>query len=77
MNTTTEELLEHALQCSSQDREELAEALVASLGSEVEPESERAHLDEVMRRREEAARGEVDMIPSEEALRRARATLAK
>jgi len=77
MNTTTEELLEHALQCSSQDREELAEALVASLGSEVEPEIERAHLDEVMRRREEAARGEVDMIPSEEALRRARATLAK
>jgi hypothetical protein len=77
MNTTTEELLEHALQCSSQDREELAEALVASLGSEVEPEIERAHLDEVTRRREEEARGKVDMIPSEEALRRARATLAK
>jgi hypothetical protein len=77
MKATAEELLGRALQFSSEDREELAEALVASLGVEIDPEVERAHLDEVMRRREQAARGEVAMIPAEEAFRRARASLAK
>ena len=66
---TTEQVREAAMHLPPEDREELAEALLASLR---DPESEAA-LEPVLERRfEELRTGKVQGIPAEEVMRRIR-----
>ncbi len=71
------DLLEEALQLSPASRASLVEKIVESLASDIDPEIERAHLDEVQRRRDEVSAGQSKLIPGDEVLEHARSLLKK
>ena len=77
MAATVEKVAEQALGLPTAGRALLVEKLLDSLSGEADPVVERAHLDEVLRRREAVRSGKSELIDGDEALRRARAALRK
>lgn len=75
MALTVEKVAADALGLPSAGRAELVEKLLASLAGESDPTIERAHLNEVRRRRDAARTGTASLIEGEEALRRVRAAV--
>ena len=75
MIPTLEKVASDALGLSSASRAQLVEKLLASLAGESDPTVERAHLDEVRRRREAVRSGKAQLVDGEEALRRTRAAM--
>lgn len=71
MPATVDTLEAEALQLSSEERAELAERLVASLGPD--PDVEEAWAAEVERRDAEAEVGSVDLLPGPETLAKLKA----
>lgn len=72
---TSEELFREAMTLSPGVRAELAERLIGSLAEDVSPEIVSAQLAEVRRRIAEVESGEVELIPGDEVLARARGLL--
>ncbi len=77
MSVTVEQLAHDALGLPVQGRAELLEKLLESLAGEVTPAVERAHLEEVRRRRESVRTGETSLIDGPEAHRQVRAALRR
>ena len=77
MASTVEKVAAEALGLPSAGRALLVEKLLESLSGEVDSTIERAHLDEVRRRRDAVGSGKATLIEGDEALRRARAALRK
>jgi putative addiction module component (TIGR02574 family) len=73
---TSEEIFREAMTLSPDVRVELAERLIGSLAEDVSPEITGAQLAEVRRRIAEVESGEVELIPGDEVLARARRLLA-
>ena len=67
MTATVEQVYSEALALPTEARTKLAEKLIASLGQNIAPEKERAHLNEVRRRIEQVESGEVSMISGKDA----------
>jgi hypothetical protein len=55
----------------------LVEKLLASLAGETDPAMERAHLDEVRRRRAAVRAGDSKLVDGDEAMRQVRSALGK
>ena len=72
MPATVNEILKEALLLSPVSRANLAEKLIESIEADIDPELEKAHLEEVRQRRREVGSGAAQLIPGDEALRRAR-----
>ncbi len=77
MSSTVSGILQEALSLRPSDRASLAEKIIESIGADVEPEIQKAHLQEIRRRRDQVVTGRVQLVPGDEALTRARATLRK
>jgi len=77
MATTVDQVASEALGLPFQSRALLVEKLLASLAGETNPAVERAHLEEIHRRRAAARTGQTELIDGDEALRRARAALGQ
>lgn len=75
MASTVDQVASEALGLPTRSRALLVEKLLASLSGESNPAVERAHLDEVRRRRHTVNSGQGALIEGEEGLRRARAAL--
>jgi hypothetical protein len=75
MALSIETVTEEALGLPTSGRVLLVEKLLASLAGEADSAVERAHLDEVRRRREAVRSGNASLIEGPEALRQARAAL--
>lgn len=75
MPSSVEQVASDALGLPASSRALLVEKLLASLAGETDPAVERAHLDEVGRRRADASSGKARLVEGEEALRRARTAL--
>ena len=73
---TSEEIFREAMTLSPEVRAELAERLIGSLAKDVSPEITSAQLAEVRRRIAQAESGDVQLIPGDEVLARARRLLA-
>jgi hypothetical protein len=71
------DLLEEALQLSPSSRASLVEKIVESIASDIDPALEKAHLDEIRLRRQQAALAQETIVPGDEVLKRARALLQK
>lgn len=63
MSMPVDELEEEALQLPKQERAKLAQHLIESLDSDVEPDVEQAWLEEVERRYQEYKSGKTTPIP--------------
>jgi putative addiction module component (TIGR02574 family) len=74
---TSEEIFREALTLPPEVRAELAERLIGSLAEDVSPEITSAQLAEVRRRIAQVESGEVELIPGDEVLVRARRLLAE
>jgi putative addiction module component (TIGR02574 family) len=70
-----DDLEKEALKLSPDERARLAQTLLLSLDDLSEKEVEEAWLVEIQRRARQIDRGEVQPIPSEEVMRKARALL--
>lgn len=70
MTPQVSDVLEKALQLSTQERGLLIDRLIESLDDEVEDSAEQAWDDEIKRRVEEIRSGKAEMIPGEEVRRR-------
>jgi hypothetical protein len=77
MATTVDQLAADALGLPTPSRALLVEKLLASLAGETNPVVERAHLEEVRRRRAATLQDQTELIDGDEALRRARAALGQ
>jgi len=77
MATTVDRLAADALDLPVSSRALLVEKLLASLAGKTNRAIERAHLDEIHRRRTATRRGKTELIEGPEALRRARAALGQ
>ena len=75
--STLQEIEAAVLRLSDKDRLQLADKLFGSLSGKTDPVVERAHLDEVRRRRETVRSGKAKLVDGDEALRRARAAMRK
>ena len=75
MALIVEKVAEEALGLPSAGRALLVEKLLASLAGEIEPTMERAHLDDVRRRRAATRTGKATLIDGDEALRQVRTAL--
>ena len=75
MALTVEKVALDALGLPSAGRAELVEKLLASLAGESDPGVERAHLNEIRRRREAVRSGKAQLVEGEAALQRARAAM--
>jgi putative addiction module component (TIGR02574 family) len=71
------DLLEEALQLSPASRAHLVEKIVESLATDIDPIVEQSHLQEIQKRRQQAASGQDAVVPGEEVLARARTILQK
>ena len=74
MNTQTEAVLREAMKLSADDRAALAERLWDSLHREIDPETEKAWIDEINRRIAAYDRGEIQSVSLEEAMQRIQAS---
>lgn len=77
MALTVEKVTEEALGLSSTGRALLVETLLASLAGETNPAIERAHLDEIRKRREAVRSGKAKLIDGAEGLQKVRSALQK
>ena len=77
MPPTVDQVASEALGLPTRSRALLVEKLLASLSGETDPAVERAHLDDVRRRRDAVRSGQGGLIDGDEALRRARAALGQ
>ena len=75
MPVTAEELFLAALSLPPKARAELTDRLVTISAETIDPELERAHLDEVRRRIAQVEAGEVELIDGTQVLAEARALL--
>lgn len=77
MDARFEEIVASAMKLSDRERARLAQELIASLETEIEPDVEALWLAEAERRLEELRSGKVSGIPAEEAFARARRALRR
>jgi Putative addiction module component len=77
MALTVEMVAQEALGLPISGRALLVEKLLASLAGETNPAVERAHLDEIRRRRAAVRSGEANLVEGAEAIREVRASLRK
>lgn len=75
MASTVEKIAAHALGLPCDGRAFLVEKLLGSLSGEVDSTIEKAHLEDVRRRRAAVQSGKSELVDGDEALRRARAAL--
>jgi putative addiction module component (TIGR02574 family) len=75
MRTEAEQVLQKALALDPDDRVEVAEALIVSLGDERTAEIEAAWAEEIKRRLESIEKGEVQLVPWDEMMRSMRERL--
>jgi len=72
MATTLDKIYEQAMRLPDESKTILAERIVEYLGTHVNPDLERLHLDIVKRRRDEMRERRVEPIDGQKALDRAR-----
>ncbi len=77
MDARFEDIVASAMKLSERERARLAQELIASLETEIEPNVEALWLAEAERRLEELRSGKVKAIPAEEAFARARRALRR
>jgi len=77
MALTVEIVTQEALGLPASGRASLVESLLASLAGEINPEVERAHLDEIRERRDAARSGKASLVDGAEGRREVRAALRK
>jgi hypothetical protein len=77
MPITVEMVAQEALGLPVKGRVLLVETLLASLAGEFNPAVERAHLDEIHKRRATVRSGKAKLVEGKEALRKVRAALRK
>ena len=77
MSITVEQVAHDALGLPIDGRAQLVEQLLASLAGEAAPAVERAHLDEIRRRRDAVRTGQASLVDGPEAHRQVRAALRK
>ncbi len=77
MTANVRQVLDDALRLSAAEREQLAEQLVESLVTNVDPQIERAHLQAVQERRAAYQAGRTELIEGDEALKQIRATIRR
>lgn len=72
MPATVNQLFEEALLLPAAHRVKLAEKLVESIETDIDPSVEKAHIQEIQRRRVEVSSGVVKLLPGEEVMAQAR-----
>lgn len=72
MSMTAEQIYEESLQLPDESKAFLAERLVEYLGSHIDNDLERIHLDTAKRRRDEVRSGQAHTVDGDEALARVR-----
>jgi hypothetical protein len=77
MATTVDQLAADALGLPASGRALLVEKLLASLAGETDPTVERAHLDEIRRRRAAVRAGQAKLIDGDEAIKQVRSALGR
>ncbi len=77
MPLTLDEVYSQALALPDESKESLAERLVAYLETHVDPEVERANLEQAKRRRDEVRTGRVEPLSGESVMAKAREILSK
>jgi hypothetical protein len=77
MALTVEMVTQEALGLPVSGRALVVESLLASLAGETNPAVERAHLDEIRKRRAAVRSGEASLVEGTEALQEVRAALRK
>ena len=75
MSVTPKELAQKAMELSTEDRAELADLLVESLGATQLGRIDRAWLADAKRRRDEIRSGKASTVPASEAVRKVRDAL--
>ena len=75
MPITVDQLYQQALSLPLDSRESLVEKLVLSIDANVDPDVERAHVQEAIRRRDEVRSGTVQPVPGEDALNQVRSAI--
>ena len=75
MPATVNQLFEEALLLPTAYRANLAEKLVESIETDIDPRVESAHLQEIQRRRDEVSSGVARILPGEEVMAQARAMM--
>ncbi len=76
MTDTVAELSQRARELAPEDRARLAEELLASLETDLEPEVDAAWDEEIRRRIAEAENGTAKLIPADEVFARVRRALS-
>jgi hypothetical protein len=77
MATTLDKIYEQAMRLPDESKAILAERIVEYLGTHVNPDLERLHLDIVKRRRDEVRERRVEPTDGQKALARARKAINK
>jgi hypothetical protein len=77
MPLTLDDVYSQALALPDESKESLAERLVAYLEAHVEPEVERAHLDEAKRRRDDVRSGRVVPLDGPSVIAKARRVVGR
>jgi len=77
MSITVDQVATEALGLPISSRALLVEKLLASLAGETNSAVERAHLDEVRRRRQAVRSGQAKLIDGEDAMRQVRSALGQ
>ena len=77
MTTTVEQLARQVLALPVEDRASLAQKVCDSIEHFMDPETEKAWLDEVDRRWREIEQGRAECVPAGAVMRRARASLSR
>jgi len=75
MPATVNQLFEEALLLPTAHRANLAEKLVESIETDIDPHVENAQLQEIQRRRGEVSSGVAKILPGEEVMAHARARM--
>lgn len=77
MSTSLENIYEEALKLPDESKAVLAERIIEYLGTHVDPDLERVHLDIVKRRRDEMRKGQVVALDGQDASVMARGIINK
>jgi hypothetical protein len=77
MTANARQVLDDALRLPAAEREQLAEKLVESLVTTLDPEIEQAHLHAVQERRAAYLAGRSELVDGDEALKQIRAAIRR
>lgn len=77
METTPQQVFADALRLPEAEREQLAERLVESLVTALDPQIEQAHLHTVQERRAAYQAGRSELVEGDEALKQIRAAIRR